>query len=234
MLQSVFVGFVLAAAAFSQSLLPENPLDARQNSGAAKTEIISVDGQSFTQALRIETTQPGGKRADASASWANTSPIAVSERLRISFWVRKTAPADRFNIRATLRIEEANSTPILDTVFPINTPVWTFYAFDLTAPKAYDTETLALRLLHGQGPQTYEIGDLQWTRQPALPALSATGEPVEPIGDWTRNSTYFDGTSGGGSARVVPAEGPGFTQAMRITTNGPSTDIFRAALTWPP
>jgi len=229
----MFPILVFAATTLGQSLLSDNPLEARQNNGPANTEIVAVDGELFTQSLRIETTQPGGKRSDASASWTNTTAIAASERIRVSFSVRKTAPADRFNIRATLRLEEAGTAPILDTVFPINTPIWTFYAFDLTAPKAYDPGTLALRLLHGQGPQTYEIGDLKWTRQPALPALSAEGEPVAPIGDWDRSTSYFDGTSGGGSARIVTAEGPGFTQAMRITTNGPSTVISRAALTWP-
>jgi GH35 family endo-1,4-beta-xylanase len=228
-----FIGLLTAFTAFPQSLLPDSAFEARQTNGSANTEIVSVDGQVFTQALRIETAQPGGKRGDASAFWTNTAPIATNERLRISFWVRKTAPADRFNIRATLRLEEANTPPILDTVFPINTDTWTFYAFDLTASKAYDTQALTLSFLHGQGPQTYEIGDFQWTRQPALPPLNAEGEPVEPVGDWARASSYFDGSSGGGSARLVPVEGQSFTQAMRITTNGPSTDIFRAALSWP-
>jgi endo-1,4-beta-xylanase len=229
---SSIVGFLLAGAAFSQSLLPDNPLEARQNNGHATSEIVAVDGQSFTQALRFDTTQPGGKRDSASSSWSNATPISTGEKLRLSFWVRKTAPADRFNIRATLRLQEADTSPILDTVFPINSSTWTFYAFEVNAPKSYDTETLTLHFLHGQGPQTYEVGGLQWLRLPATPALSVEGEPVSPIGDWARSTSYFDGTSGGGSASLVPVEGQPFTQAMRITTNGPSTDIFRAALSW--
>jgi GH35 family endo-1,4-beta-xylanase len=222
---------LIAAALRAQSLLGGS-----ETSGPARIETVAVStgvpGAGFTEAWRIETPEPGRSRSDSQAWWSSAAPVEANARLRVSFWVRKIAPEDRFNIRATLRLEDAGGAALLDTVFPVNTTIWTFYAFDLIAAKDYAPGALILRLLHGEGPQTYEIGGLAWTRQAPPTPPSAQGERVAIVGDWPRGSSYFDGTSGGGSARLVPVEGQSFREAMRITTNGPSAEIFRAALSW--
>jgi GH35 family endo-1,4-beta-xylanase len=199
--------------------------------GRGATEIVSVSGRSFTQALRIDTPEAGFQLGDGETRWRNEAPVASGEKMRIRFWIRKTAPQDRFNIRASLRLTDDRGE-LLDTVFPVNTGVWTIYAFERIAARDYENGALSLRFVYGQGPQTFEIGGLSWTKSPPLAPLSAAGERVSPVGDWSRFSSYFDSAAGGGSARVVAVEGQSFSEALRVATHGQSAEIFRAALSW--
>ncbi len=219
---------LLGAALFGQQLPPEQA----EIVGVAKTAVVAVSGQRFREALRIETERPGGKVADAQLGWRNEAAAEEGARLRLSFWVRKLAPEDRFNVRGRVRVEETGGDVLLETVYPVNTPVWTFYAFDLVARKAYEPGTIRIVYLHGQGQQTYELGGVEWVNRGPAPGVEGEGERVGIVGDWTRSNSYFDNASGGGSARVVDVEGKPFSRSMRITTNGPSGEIFRAALSW--
>ena len=220
-----------AVTAAGQSLLPETYQDAFAQTGPAAIETVAVIGRTFPTALRVDTPQPGKAPEDAALSWTNVQPVQRGDRLRLIFWTRKTAPADRFNLRAMVSIEAGNAR-LLDTVFPVNSDVWTRYGFDLVSESAYAAGELILRFRHGLGPQTYELGGVEWTNRGPVPPLDAAGERVEPVGNLARFTAYFDNAVGGGSAQVVPAEGPGFDRAIQITTRGNSASIFNAALSW--
>jgi GH35 family endo-1,4-beta-xylanase len=62
--------------------------------------------------------------------------------------------------------------------------------------------------------------------------------PPDPIGSLiplnsTRTySAYFDQAAGGGVARVVPASGPDFAEAVQVQVNGTSAYIYNAQLGW--
>lgn len=225
-------GFLCAAAALGQNLLSEPFLSQFTAAGVARIETVAVNGRSFPAALRLETPQPGRSLDDATIEWQNSQSIGRGDRLLITFWTRKTAPADRFNLRARVSVESAPGSPLLDTVFPVNSNVWTRYAFDAVADAPYAAGELRLRFRHGLGPQAYELGGLEWTNRGPVPPLSVEGERVEPAGNLSRFSSYFDNAVGGGSAQVVPADGPGFDRAIQITTRGNSASIFNAALSW--
>ncbi len=229
----VGVALLLAAGLAGQSLLREDAWERRESEGRGTTEIVPVSGRSFAQALRIATPEAGGLRGEGKSVLRSEAAVARGEKMRLWFWVRKVEPEDRFIVRASLRLADAAGKALLDTVFPVNTAVWTYYAFDLKAERDYESGELALTFLYGQGPQIFEVGGLGWTKSAAPPALTEAGERVEPVGDWTRHAVYFDNAVGGGSAQLVAVEGESFSQAMRITTNGQSANIFGAALSWP-
>jgi GH35 family endo-1,4-beta-xylanase len=91
---------------------------------------------------------------------------------------------------------------------------------------------LRLVFRHGLGPQTYEIGGLEWTNRGPAPAPPAPLGSLIASDSTHRYSAYFDNSAGGGSARVVPATGPGFTEAVQVQVNGTSQYIYNAQLGW--
>ncbi len=226
------IGVVSIAAAFGQSLMPVAYLTEIRSTGPATVKRVGVGLRPFSEALSIDTQQPGLTMDDSRLEWANTQPINKLDRLRLTFWTRKTAPQDGFNLRANVSLESIYRLPLLDTVFPVKTDIWTSYGFDVTADATFAPGDLRLIFKHGFGPQTYELGGVEWKNLGPAPPLSAVGERVEPVGDLTKFSAYFDGAVGGGSAVVGPADGPGFNRAVQITTRGASASIFGAALSW--
>ncbi len=237
-MESVFARVFLAAlvsviAVDAQSLLPVDVASSFALSGESAADLVSAQGPGFNSAIRFSTLLPGRAIADSSASWSNTATVHGGDRLTLTLWVRKVAPEDFYNVRATVAVESDGGDSLLDTVFPCNLGTWAKYSFPLAAPRDYDAGTLRLVFRHGLGPQTYEIGGLQWTDQ---------GQPVappQPVGsliptDSARTyGAYFDTSVGGGSARVVPGGGPAGGDAIQVQVNGTSPNIYNAQLGWP-
>ncbi len=222
---------LLAAALPAQSLLP-NDLPASMVSEGAGVQSVSAAGPGFTQALRVTTSQPGRVLADATLSWTNAVPLGAGDRLTLTFWVRKVAPADLYNLRATVSLETDGAAPWLETVFPCNLSTWAKYSFPVVAPAALDTSALRLIFRHGLGPQTYELGGIQLVNRGAPGPPPAPVESLIPLNSARTYSAFFDNSVGGGSAQVVPASGPGLTEAIQIQVNGTSPFIYNAQLGW--
>lgn len=219
---------VMAAALRGQSLLPSTYATA----GPATVERTSATGAEFTEALRIATAKPGRALADASLTWMNSAALPAGTRVSLKFWVRKTAPDDFYNLRGTVGIEAAGDAPLLDTVFPCNTAVWAPYSFTVTTAKEYAAGALRLVFRHGLGPQTYELGGIEWMDRGAPGAAPPAIGPVIPADSTHTYSAFFDAAAGGGSAQVVSADGPGFTEAVQVQVNGTSAFIYNAQLGW--
>lgn len=249
MLRGVFWVFTLLSAVLrAQSLLPANLAASLRVTGAATVVQVPSAGPGFTNAFQIATPLPGRRSEDASLSWASAAGVNSGDLLTLTFWVRKTAPNDLYNLRAAVRlvaerpvgVHEARPSPksddqetLLDTVFPCNLSLWSKYSFPVVAPHAYDPEALRLVFVHGLGPQTYEIGGIQLIDSGAQP------KPVVPVGSSMipadiihTYTSFFDPLAGGGSATIVPATGQDFSKAIHIEVNGTSSDFSKAQLAW--
>ena len=130
-------------------------------SEGAAVQLVPAVGPGFTQAFRVTALQPGRTLADATLFWTNASPVGAGDRLTLTFWVRKVAPADLYNLRATVSLETDGGAPWLETVFPCNLSTWAKYSFPVVAPAALETGALRLMFRHGLGPQTFELGGIQ-------------------------------------------------------------------------
>lgn len=195
-------------------------------------ELVASPGPGFTDAFRITTPQPGRIISDASLSWTNAAAVHGGDRLALTFWVRKVAPDDLYNLRGTVGLESTAGEPLLDTVFPCNLGSWAKYSFPISAARDYEAGELRLIFRHGLGPQTYEIGGLQLIDRGGPPALPTPVGSLIPADSTHTYSAFFDASAGGGSARVVPATGPNITEAIQVQVNGTSPFIYNAQLGW--
>ncbi len=221
-----------AASLPAQSVLPADLVGAAAVFGVASVDVVSSPGPGFTDAFRITTHRPGRTLSLASLRWTNSTAIKAADRLTLTFWVRKVAPDDIYNLRGTVSLESDDADPLLDTVFPCSLSTWTKYSFPVTAARDYDPGQLRLVFRHGLGPQTYELGGIQFTNRGAPPPPPAPLGFLIPADSTHTYAAFFDNTAGGGSAKVVPATGPGFTQAIQIQVNGTSPFIYNAQLGW--
>ncbi len=231
-INAIFLVLLSASALSAQAVLPSDLTGTLTAFGAATVDVVSSPGPGFTDAFRIHTHRPGRTLSLASLTWANSSRITSGDRLTLTFWVRKVAPDDLYNVRATVSLESDEGEPLLDTVFPCNLGTWAKYSFPVTASRDYDVGNLRLVFRHGMGPQAYELGGIQFTNRGGPPAPPAPVGSLIPADSTRTYSAFFDNSVGGGSARVVPATGPGFTQAIQIQVNGTSPNIYNAQLGW--
>src|SRR5258707_10765276 len=102
----------------AQSILPGDLASSLATVGEAGVELVASPGPGFTEAFRIARPQPGRAMSDAALYWTNAAPVQSGDRLTLTFWVRKVAPDDLYNLRATVSLESDTGPPLLDTVFP--------------------------------------------------------------------------------------------------------------------
>ena len=222
-----------ATALHAQSILPADLLASVASDGPSSVAVVPAAGSGFKEALRITTAAPGLDITAASLTWTNTIAVQSSDRLQLTFWVRKVAPDDIYNVRATVSLEsDTVEMPLLRTVFPCNLGIWAKYSFPVSVPNAIDPGGLRLVFRHGLGPQTYEIGGLSLTNKGAPAAAPSTFSTVISSTPLSSYSAYFDSAAGGGSARVVAAVSPAFSEAIQIQVNGASPFIYNAGLGW--
>jgi len=231
-INATFLVLLSASALSAQAVLPSDLTGTLTAFGAATVDVVSSPGPGFTDAFRIHTHRPGRTLSLATLTWANSTRIITGDRLTLTFWVRKVAPDDLYNVRATVSLESDEGEPLLDTVFPCNLGTWAKYSFPVTASRDYDVGSLRLVFRHGLGPQAYELGGIQFINRGGPPAPPAPVGSLIPADSTRTYSAFFDNSVGGGSARVVTASGPGFTQAIQIQVNGTSPFIYNAQLGW--
>ena len=152
---------LIAVALQAQSLLPADAVMPFATVGSIVTEEVAATGPGFGKALRISTPQPGRSLDDGAFAWTNTALIGTGDRLTLTFWVRKVAPDDFYNIRASVSLESDTGDPLLSTVFPCNLNTWAKYSFPVTAPRSYQAGELRVMFRSGLGPQAFDIGGLQ-------------------------------------------------------------------------
>src|SRR5713226_8683786 len=141
---------LFSAALPAQSILPGDLVSSLASVGEAGVELVASPGPGFTEAFRIATPQPGRAMSDAALYWANAATVHGGDRLTLTFWVRKVAPDDLYNLRATVSLESDAGAPLLDTDFPCNLSTWAKYSFPVSAPaRGYDAGALRLVFRHG-------------------------------------------------------------------------------------
>ena len=224
---------LFAAALQAQSLLPADALMPFATVGGIVTEEVAATGPGFSKAVRISTPQPGRSLDDGAFAWTNTAQIGTGDRLTLTFWVRKVAPDDLYNIRASVSLESDTGDPLLSTVFPCNLNTWAKYSFPVTAPRSYQAGELRVMFRSGLGPQAFEIGGLQFTDKGSPPPPPNPVGTLIPTDSSHTYGAYFDNSVGGGSARVVVGGSPSGGDAVQIQVNGTSPYIYNAQLGWP-
>src|SRR5260370_19254022 len=180
---------LISAVLPAQSMLPGDLVSSLASVGEGGVELVASPGPGFSEAFRIATPQAGRAMSDATLYWTNAAPVHGGDRLTLTFWARKVAPDDLYNLRATVGLEFDAGEPLLDTVFPCNLSTWTKYSFPVSSPRGYDAGELRLVFRHGLGPQIYEIGGLQLINRagpPAPPApvcsfIPAGSAPTAPV-----------------------------------------------------
>ncbi|HEX4947703.1 MAG TPA: endo-1,4-beta-xylanase, partial [Blastocatellia bacterium] len=219
--------FTLCVSA-QTSILPGDIYNLSGNVGAGATaEAITVNGQAFTQGYRLTVPGTSSSISDAQIGWTNTQAVTANDNLQLTFWVRKVAPLDHHNIRGFVSFETATSK-LLFTSFPCDREAWTKYVIPFKATSNLAVSEARLSFQFAFGPQTFELGGISLVNLGPTPPPPATGASVIP----NNYFSYFDNAVGGGSATSVAATGPGFTQAIQITTNGTSNFIYNAGLGW--
>ena len=233
----LFLTFVFPSAGLAQSGVSIVP-DLYSYSGSvganATAEPIAVSGQAFTQAWHIIVSSTSANISDAGFWWKNTQPINAGDNITISFQVRKIAPLDTNNIRGIVAFEQASApyTKSLFTFFPCNSEVWTKYIIPFKASTNYAVGEAQLTFQFAYGPQTFELGGITAINTgPTMTVNPQTGALVLPANLYQNYGAYFDAKFGG-LAVVVPVTGQSFSQAIQITANGDSDQVYRAGLGW--
>jgi endo-1,4-beta-xylanase len=193
---------------------------------------INITGQSFTQGYRLTANTTSAKLGDAALQWPNAQAIKAGDNLTLTFWVRKIAPLDGHNIRGRVVFGKAEAEPSLATQFPCDSDIWTKYSIPFKAKSDYAADEARLSFQFAHGPQTFEIGGISLTDAGPTPPIGAPGAAAIPDNSTQTFFSYFDQSVGGGSATRVPASGQSFTEAIRITVNGTSPNIYNAGVGW--
>lgn len=216
------------------SILPENLYEISGAAGANATVTpITVSGQPFTQAYRVAVNGTSANISDAGL-WFRTAQAANrSDRLQLTFWVRKVAPLDGHNIRGFVGFEQAVAphTKSLFTAFPCDSAVWTKYIIPFKAAANYATGEAQLTFQFAYGPQTFEIGGISLANLGAAPPPPTSDNSVLPGNLFQSYFSYID-QAVGGSVSVVNVTGQPFTQAFQVTHNGDSDFVYRSGLGW--
>ncbi len=220
---------VFSYTTFAQtSLLPTDIYNTNGNVGAgAMAEPIAVSGQTFTQGYRLTVPSTSASLSDSQLSWANAQAVTANDNLQLTFWVRKIAPLDHNNIRGAVSFETTTSK-LLVTSFPCDSNTWAKYVIPFKAASNLAVGEARLSFQFAFGPQTFELGGIALVKLGPTPPLPANGTAAL-AGNYF---SYFDAGAGGGSAANVAATGPGFMQAIQITTNGTSANIYNAGVGW--
>lgn len=159
------------------SVLPGNPynnffkyFDAQLGGSAT---VISVAGQSFSQAIQFSTNGDSDYIYRSGLGWNNATAIKKDDVLLLSFWARKLEPLNSAIIRAQV-VFERNGDPFdksLSINFPNDGAEWRFYQLPFKAHTDFGTGQAHLVFQFAFGPQKFEIGGI---------ALANYGQTVSP------------------------------------------------------
>ncbi|MDX2044381.1 MAG: endo-1,4-beta-xylanase [Acidobacteriota bacterium] len=234
---AVLLACLMSVAARAQSGTPILPNDLYNFGGEvgvnAKVELVTVSGQSFTQAYRVTVGGTSANLADAGLRIRTAQAVAQGDNLQLTFWVRKVAPLDGNNIRGFVGFEkaDASATKSLYTTFPCDGATWTKYSLPFKAVGNYATGEAQVVFHFAHGPQVFEVGGISAVNLGKTPPVTVTPTSVLPPNPYGSFYRYFDSQLGG-STSVVSVAGQSFSQAIQFSANGDSDFVFRSGLGW--
>lgn len=177
------------ALAQGDSLLPANPLSAMSfwggdNNGAVATQtLVSVDHPEFSQAVRVNVTNPAGQFWNGQLQFPLQGNLQNTDIVLIHVWFRSIETSDESGAGfATLFIEDQGPAFQKFVQRDVNsTGDWEeyFIPFELTGMAAADELILKVGFGAGAKPQIFEIGGfevLNYQRRVALGDLPVTRE----------------------------------------------------------
>ncbi len=226
-----------SVAALGQSGTPVLPGDIYGFSGDvganAKAEPITVSGQSFAQGYRVTVGGTAANLNDAGLFFRTAQAVVQGDNLQLTFWVRKVAPQDGNNIRGFVGFEKADATGTLSlyTTFPCDGATWTKYSIPFKAAASYAAGEAQVAFHFAHGPQMFEIGGIGLVSLGRIPPVTVEPVSVLPANVYSSFFRYFDSQIGG-AASVVNVNGQSFLQAIQLSTNGDSDQVYRSAMGW--
>jgi endo-1,4-beta-xylanase len=165
------------------------------NASSGSVTLVSVAGQSFTQAMQVTYSTTAPYMYNAQISWPTTAPVAANDLLVLTFWVRKLSPLNGSTIFCNAIFEQNGSpyTRSLTSSVPCDTDQWVKYAIPFKATAAYAAGGAAVRFQVANGPQTFELGGVQCENYGQL--ANAAGLPTAyyypgslPTAPWRANA----------------------------------------------
>ncbi len=146
------------------SVLPPNPYNSFyryfDSQLGGSTSVVSVSGQSFTQAIQFAANGDSDYVFRSGLGWRNVTEIKKDDLLLLSFWARKLEPMDNSVIRAQVVFER--DTDPYDKSFSVNFPndsaEWRFYQLPFKAHADFAAGQAHLVFHFAYGPQKFEIG----------------------------------------------------------------------------
>lgn len=148
------------------SVLPPNPYSSFyryiDSQVGGSTSVVSVAGQSFTQAIQFAANGDSDYVFRSGLGWRNATEVKKDDLLLLSFWARKLEPVDASVIRAQV-VFERDVSPF-DKSFSVNFPndsvEWRFYQLPFKAHADFAAGQAHLVIHFAYGPQKFEIGGI--------------------------------------------------------------------------
>ena len=145
------------------SVLPANALVQFQAYGTGLTKtIVAVSGQTFSQAMRIDTTQKPAQVYNSGVTLHTSEAVAANDNLLARFWIRRVAPASG-SARVQFNFELASGSFDKSVQFPVtlNDDQWQLKSVKFKSRAAYSAGAAEVSFWAGYGVQTVEIGGLE-------------------------------------------------------------------------
>jgi hypothetical protein len=145
------------------SVLPADALAQFQAYGTGLTKtIVAVSGQTFSQAMHIDTTQKPAQAYNSGVVLHTSAAVAANDNLQARFWIRRVAPASG-SAQVQFNFELASGTFDKSVQFPITLTdgQWQLKSVKFKSRAAYAAGAAEASFWAGYGVQTVEIGGLE-------------------------------------------------------------------------
>jgi GH35 family endo-1,4-beta-xylanase len=210
-----FGGITLTDYGLPSSLLPAEVLGSfRQLGNFGSSRVVTTTGPGFTQALEVTTTSRPANVYDFQFIQPNVIPFAQNDALYLQFYARSTGSGP-----ASLQVVvEKAGNPYTKSLFYNNTvgPGWTLFKLPFTAAESYATGGANLGLQLGYDPQTIQFGGITLVDASISPSVL----PADLLGRFQGPDPTY------GSKQIVDVNGPGFTQAVQVTTTSRPANVW--------
>jgi endo-1,4-beta-xylanase len=162
---ALVVLFACAPARSQTSLLPADTTSGFQyfdSVPGGTATIVPAAGPGFTSAIRITTVGTGEAIYQAQLRWGIAAPAAQGDVCLLTFWARKTAPADGRPIRAQVVFETdgGDYRKSVTASMPNDSAVWRKYAISFRVAETYAASGAVISFQFSSGPQTFELGGI--------------------------------------------------------------------------
>jgi len=181
----------LPGIAFAQvDLAPTSGFNPGLPYGSVTKSVVSVSGQAFTQAVRLQTVSRSAQYFDAGFTLRTVAPVVQNDVIAGQVWVRRLQPTSG---AAYVAFNFEKAAPNYDKSHQVtwiaSSTEWVRFRFAFAALASYAAGDAQLALHLGFPPQTVELGGLQLSNYAKAFPLSAfpndvTYEGREPDASW--------------------------------------------------